>query len=110
MRDSILYTVIIYAVIGAIGLFIYSEYVKPAAEDAYDQGYDSGYWDGYDDGLDNGYDAGRKYVDDAISVLQDAYSLIRSTEEYGGEQKYDDICDSILDDVTDALAWLIKET
>ena len=91
-------------------LFLLFNSVYGKSRDYWEEQAASAYYDGYEDGLDNGYDAGREHVDDAIAVLQDAYSLIHSTEEYGGDQKYEDICDNILDDVTDALAWLEKES
>lgn len=48
----------------------------------------------------------RRQLDAAVADLENALDTIRSTEQYGGDEQYDDVCDSILDDVTDALAWL----
>ena len=42
----------------------------------------------------------------AVEVLQDAERLIRSTTQYGGDLEFDEECDTILDDIRDALAWL----
>lgn len=45
-------------------------------------------------------------ISNAINSLEEAREIITNTEQYGGEYSYDDVCDTILDDVTDALAWL----
>lgn len=90
-------------------LFVVFNSVYLKSRDYWEDQAASAYYDGYNDGLSNGYDSGREYVDEAIASLQKTESLIRSTAEYGGDQKYEDICDDILDDVTDALAWLAKE-
>lgn len=45
-------------------------------------------------------------VANANSSLNDALELIQSTEPYGGSEVYDDVCDILLDDIQNALAWL----
>ena len=42
----------------------------------------------------------------AIAALQDAEYRVHNTTQYGGPLEFDEECDSIWDDINDALAYL----
>lgn len=45
-------------------------------------------------------------VSAALDDLKAAEDMIRNTEQYGGSLTFDESCDSVLDNIIDAEAWL----
>lgn len=76
--------------------------------DSYVDPAEQAYRDGYEDGLSDGSAYAEDYIDLARARLLDALEIIGSTDSYEGEKSFDEVCDEIMDDIHDALAWLEK--
>ena len=51
---------------------------------------------------------GSAYKENAADSLNYALEVIYNTEQYGGDMRFDDVCDDVTDSIYDALAWLEK--
>jgi len=72
-------------------------------EELRQEGYRRGYEEGYAE-----YEAILDYLDKAHRSMENALEIMHSTQQYGGPDTFDDRCDDIIDEITDALSWLEK--
>lgn len=103
---------LLFLIIGIIAAAIFFGKLREADDLRHEEQLYSAYRESYEAGFDDGYDACMddriEYIDRARASMKNALEITHGTLQYGGFYSFDDRCDDIVDEITDALAWLEK--